>query len=289
MARKRVLITGAAGYLSRQLLPVFRERYDLLLLDRRKPHDIDDIIEVDLVNPDIDTYREHFKGVDAIVHNTRSTRPGVNTGAPRQWLKDRPLGDLEGYYVERDSLDMAYHVFRLAQEEGVTRVVTASSNHATDWYESKLHDGRMDSCDHTTYPLSDNFYGWAKISYEALGFLYATGKVGGRKLEVVQLRIGGPRETDIDEIAAGDIKKLHRALGAYLSVRDQTQLYMRAIEATPIEDEQGIPFVIAYGTSGNSHAFWSLVSAREKLGYQPEDNSQIKFADKIAKLTRSGG
>ena len=26
MARKRVLITGAAGYLSRQLLPVFRER-----------------------------------------------------------------------------------------------------------------------------------------------------------------------------------------------------------------------------------------------------------------------
>ena len=45
MARKRVLITGAAGYLSRQLLPVFRERYDLVLLDRRKPHDIDDIIE----------------------------------------------------------------------------------------------------------------------------------------------------------------------------------------------------------------------------------------------------
>ena len=83
MARKRVLITGAAGYLSRQLLPVFRERYDLVLLDRRKPHDIDGIIEVDLVNPDIDTYREHFKGVDAIVHNTRSTRPGVNTGAPR--------------------------------------------------------------------------------------------------------------------------------------------------------------------------------------------------------------
>ena len=48
MARKRVLITGAAGYLSRQLLPVFRERYDLVLLDRRKPDDIDDIIEIDL-------------------------------------------------------------------------------------------------------------------------------------------------------------------------------------------------------------------------------------------------
>ena len=76
MSRKRVLITGAAGYLSRQLLPVFRERYDLVLLDRHKPDDIDDIIEVDFTNPDIDSYREHFKGVDAIVHNTRSVRPG---------------------------------------------------------------------------------------------------------------------------------------------------------------------------------------------------------------------
>jgi hypothetical protein len=33
MARKPVLITGATGYLLRQLLPVFRERYDLVLLD----------------------------------------------------------------------------------------------------------------------------------------------------------------------------------------------------------------------------------------------------------------
>ena len=192
MARKRVLITGAAGYLSRQLLPVFRERYDLVLLDRRKPHDIDDIIEVDLVNPEIDTYRKHFKGVDAIVHNTRSTRQGVNTGAPRQWLEDRPPGNLDGYYVERDSLDMAYHVFRLAQEEGVRRVVTASSNHATDWYETKLHDGRMDYCDHTTYPLSDNFYGWAKIAYENLGFIFATGRFG-RPVENIHIRVVVPR------------------------------------------------------------------------------------------------
>ena len=40
MARKRVLITGAAGYLSRQLLPVFRERYDLVLLDRSEREDL---------------------------------------------------------------------------------------------------------------------------------------------------------------------------------------------------------------------------------------------------------
>ena len=236
MARKRVLITGAAGYLSRQLLPVFRERYDLVLLDRRKPHDIDDIIEVDLVNPEIDTYRKHFKGVDAIVHNTRSTRPDVNTGAPRQWLKDRPLGDLEGYYVERASLDMAYHVFRLAQEEGITRVVTASSNHATDWYETKLHDGRMDCCDHTTYPLSDNFYGWAKIAYENLGFIFATGRFG-RPVENIHIRIVVPRPVDgakLHVLGSGDV--------AFQKIVDRVKHAERSVEIRAFlwrDDEAG--------------------------------------------------
>ncbi len=32
----RVLLTGATGYIANQLLPVFRERYDLRLLDVRE-------------------------------------------------------------------------------------------------------------------------------------------------------------------------------------------------------------------------------------------------------------
>jgi len=34
MAKRRVLPTGAADTISSQLLPAFRERYDLVLLDR---------------------------------------------------------------------------------------------------------------------------------------------------------------------------------------------------------------------------------------------------------------
>ncbi|MBV9581528.1 MAG: hypothetical protein JO057_23370, partial [Chloroflexi bacterium] len=33
--RPRVLLTGATGYIASQLLPIFRERYDLRLLDVR--------------------------------------------------------------------------------------------------------------------------------------------------------------------------------------------------------------------------------------------------------------
>jgi hypothetical protein len=266
---------------------VFRERYDLVLLDRRKPHDIDDIIEVDLVNPDIDAYREHFKGVDAIVHNTRSTRPGVSTGAPRQWLKDRPPGDLEGYYVERDSLDMAYHVFRLAQEEGVTRVVTASSNHATDWYETKLHDGRMDSCDHTTYPLSDNFYGWAKIAYENLGFIFATGRFG-RPVENIHIRIVVPRAVDGAKLASNQTT-YKRDLAGYISGRDLQQLYMKSIETPDIRNADGVPWHCFYGVSDNTRSCWSIVNARQVIGYAPQDDSERVFADDIARFVTSNG
>jgi nucleoside-diphosphate-sugar epimerase len=34
--RLRVVVTGATGYIASQLLPVFRQRYDLVLLDVKK-------------------------------------------------------------------------------------------------------------------------------------------------------------------------------------------------------------------------------------------------------------
>src|SRR5437667_9171527 len=134
---------------------------------------------------------------------------------------------------------------------------------------------------------SDNWYGWAKSAYELLGFVFATGKVDDRKLEIVQWRIGGPRDDDIDHVEPGDIKTMHRALGAYLSARDQTQQAIRMVEAEDIADEHGVPFLIVYGISGNTHRFWSIANARATIGYTPEDDSQVNFADKIAALARA--
>jgi hypothetical protein len=136
-------------------------------------------------------------------------------------------------------------------------------------------------------PRSDNFYGWAKAAYELLGFVFATGKVAGRRLEVVQWRIGGPREDDIDHVPPGDIKVLHRALGAYLSRRDQVQQAIRMVETPAIEDEHGVPFLVVYGISGNTHRFWSIANAVKVLGYAPEDDSQVVFAEKIATLAKA--
>jgi NAD+ dependent glucose-6-phosphate dehydrogenase len=171
MAKRRILITGASGEITRQLLPTFRDRYDLVLLDTRPSEHPNDIIDVDVGDPDIDKYREHFKGVDAIVHNVRSTKPGVKTSAPRQWLKERSGSEpAEGYYVERKSIDMAFNVLRLAMEENIRRVVITSSNHAADWYETKLHNGQLDTIGPETYPLSDNFTAGPKRRTSISGF-----------------------------------------------------------------------------------------------------------------------
>ena len=42
--------------------------------------------------------------------------------------------------------------------------------------------------------------------------------------------------------SADDLKAMHRGLGAYLSIRDQVQLFVKSIETENIEDENGVPF-----------------------------------------------
>ena len=271
----KVVITGASGYVAGRVLPALRERYDLTLLDvkttDREGAEVEGIILTDLLDRDRDTYREHFRGADAVLHCgfTRAAKP-----------EDR-------FWAEHDNVKMAYNVYQTCIEEDVRRAVVISSNHAADYYENLIWSDRMEVVTPDMVPLSDNFYGWAKASYELLGFAFATGKVGGgKKLEVVQLRIGGPRETDIDRASSDDLKKLHRGLGAYLSVRDQVQLTVKSIETENIEDENGVPFRIFYGISGNSHNFWSLANAKRVIGYQPEDNSAIKFADRIDEILK---
>ncbi|HEX9126502.1 MAG TPA: NAD(P)-dependent oxidoreductase, partial [Methylomirabilota bacterium] len=175
-----------------------------------------------------------------------------------------------------------------ALEEGVRRVVVCSSNHAADYYERLIWAGRMEMVTPDMPHRSDNWYGWAKAAYELLGFVFATGKVDGKKQEVVEWRIGGPRDdADLGQVKPGDIKVMHRGLGAYLSQRDQVQQAIRMVEAENIADEHGVPFLIVYGISGNTHRFWSIASAREKIGYAPEDDSQVNFADKIAAVARA--
>ena len=138
MANTKVLLTGAAGYIASQLLPTFRERYDLVLVDvtqkNRQGEEIKDIVVLDLIDPDRSKYARYFEGVDAVVHLGYKRRSGPNP--------------LEHFFDEKQNVEMAYNVFRTAYEAGVKRVVMASSNHAADWYEHALiHQRAMEVLD----------------------------------------------------------------------------------------------------------------------------------------------
>ena len=112
--------------------------------------------------------------------------------------------------------------------------------------------------------------------------MFATGKPNGGPLENVQIRIGGPRETDMGNCSKGDLRCMRRALAVYMSQRDMQQLFIKSIEVDDIRDEFGVPFQIFYGISDNPHAFWSIANARKIVGFAPQDNSEIQFRDLIA-------
>jgi nucleoside-diphosphate-sugar epimerase len=272
---RRVLVTGACGYIASQLLPAFRERFELRLLDRvaqREGEPVPGVTAVDLLGADPESFRAHFRGVQTVVHLA--------------W--NRPSGDRARAYVEeRVNIDLAQRIYQLALEEGVERVVVASSNHAADWYEHLIRPRRLEMVYPEMFPLSDNFYGWAKTGYETLGFVYASGTLG-RKLGVVQIRIGAPREVPVEKYG-GDPVHYKRDLGAWISPRDLQQLFVRSIEAPAIENEHGIPFQIFYGISGNARAFWSIANARRVIGYEPQDDSEVRYADGIRQLLVGSG
>lgn len=281
MAKRKVLMTGATGYIASQMLPRFRDIYDLTLIDVKDTDpngtQVSGAIIADLSEPDLNRYREHFRGVDTVVHlgfhRGRSRGAGAYT--------------TNTYEDERINVDMAYNVYKVSYEEGIRRVVVASSNHAADWWEPLIHTGQVDAVTPETYPLSDNFYGWAKATYEHLGFLFACGRFG-RKLETVQIRIGAPRELKLADYG-NDRQRYKRDLGAYISPRDLTQLFEKSIECPQIDNEWGIPFQIFYGISNNARKFWGIANARRVIGYEPQDDSEVKYWRDIATFLMQEG
>ena len=272
--RRRVLLTGAAGSIAGQLLPTFRETYDLRLVDVRSTtadgEPVAGVETVDLLEIDDAQLAELFTGVDTVVHCGYIPPAGEPT-----------------YQAERRNLDMSQRVFEAARATGVRRVVAASTNQASRWYEQPWFAGQIDRVGPEDYPRPDNFYGWAKAAYESLGFLYACGSLG-RPLEVVLLRIVVPREVDAADFADRPLHRYLRDIAGYISPRDLAQLFVRSVDAESVQDRFGVPFQIFYGVSANARTFWSITNAREVVGYAPEDDSEVRFADDIARMLARG-
>ena len=271
---KRVLLTGALGAIGSQLVPALREAYDLRMVDvkdtDRQGQRLEGVEHFDLVESSDAEMTDLFSAFDAIVHCG--------------YL--RPVGE-PSYASERRNVDLMERIYRLAMAAGVKRIVAASTNQASKWYEQPWYAGRIDRVTPDDYPRPDTFYGWAKVAYESLGFLYACGSLG-RRLEVVQIRIVAPREIDAAAFEDRPLRHYLRDITGYISQRDLQQLFLRSVDAESINDPYGVPFQIFYGVSDNARTFWSITNAREVVGYAPQDDSEIAFADDIARMIARG-
>ncbi|MBD0743631.1 NAD(P)-dependent oxidoreductase [Streptomyces sp. CBMA152] len=242
-APRTVLLTGAAGGLGtlmRELLPAYG--YDLRLFDVVPIPGEPDAITADLA--DKDALREAVRGVDAVLHLA---------GISLESSFDKIL---------RANIEGTYNVYEAAREEGVARVVFASSNHAVGFTprpegDTPLEPGALIPVGTPHRP--DTFYGLSKAFGEDLAQYYWD-KYG---LETVSVRIGAcfKEPTSV------------RMMSVWMSPGDGARLFHAALTA------ERVGHTVVYGSSANTRLWWDLSSARA-LGYEPQDDSE-PYAEKL--------
>jgi nucleoside-diphosphate-sugar epimerase len=237
MNRKKVLITGAAGRIGQVMRTGLKDRYDLRLMYHRTVLEAVEGEEVAMGSvADMAAIEAAVDGVDAVVHMAGDP----STSAPWESVLEK---NIQGVYC----------TYEACRKKGVKRVIFASTNHVTGFYEQ---DGAYTTPEMPERP--DSLYGVSKAFGEDLGRYY----VDEYGLEVICLRIGSFQPDSAVRERQGD-----RILSTWLSHRDCVQLVRCGIEAD-------VRFGIYYGISGNTRAYWDIQSARQELGYEPEDNAE---------------
>jgi uronate dehydrogenase len=238
---KKVLMTGASGAIGTSLRELLKDRYALRLQERPggKPvgpaREGEEIVQTDLTDPD--GMRAAIRGCDAVIHLAASS--AVQT----PW-EDALQNNIIGQY----------NVLEAMRHEGVPRMVFATTNHVTGYYELK---GRPCYPDMPVRP--DGYYGASKAFGEAIARFY----VDEHGLGVICLRIGSwlPEPRNV------------RSLSTWLSPRDMAQLTWRSIE-TPLK------WGIFYAISANTRRYWDIGPTQEQLGYESEDDAE-RYAAQI--------
>jgi uronate dehydrogenase len=237
MKLKKLVLTGAAGRLGSYLREPLSKMCDELVStdimdDVGKLYPGERYVKADLVS--YDQIFPILERADMVIH----------FGAI---VDEKPFEELLG-----PNFIGSYNIWEAGYQQGVRRVVYASSIHAVGMHKKRDFIG----VDAPHRP--DTFYGLAKCFTEDLGSMYWD----KRQLESVHLRI----------LSAAQVNNA-RALGSWLSYDDLIHLVERAI------DTPSVGFSIIYGVSNNDRAPVDNTLA-SFLGYRPKDNAE-QFAETV--------
>ena len=240
MAKKRVVLTGAAGKVGSALWPAWEaeNRYELTLVDRIEVRGSRSRVEVgDL--------RDHAFA-SRVCHSQ-------DVLVSLAYLRETEVGEPEGGMTD---IGMQMQLFEIADRTDVSKIVYASSNHASGWNEKEGHPPKFSTVDQIN---PDGWYGAMKCMSEAAGRYLVN--VRGRRF--MGIRIGTFNGTS-------EPRNL-RLCSTLLAPVDALQLFTLAIDYEGSEK-----FLLTYGASDNEHdghvGFLDLTNAKQFLGYKPQVN-----------------
>lgn len=241
--RKTVLITGATGNIGRKLRAHLGAtgRYELRLLCLNPERD-PEVQTADLAVWD-EGWAGSFRGVDTVLHVAADPSPWAGWGS-----------------IQRLNLDLLFNVMAAAQQQGVRRVVFASSNYVVAGYRFGRERLTTDM-----EPRPINPYGASKLVGERVGKLFAE-RYG---LSFIAFRIGVCQRHH-DNRHGPWIPFGLWGQAMWVSDRDLCRAFERAI------DDEAVRFGVYNLVSRNPGMRWDLENLRRELGFEPVDGEPMR-------------
>lgn len=234
----RVLITGAGGKIGSHFAKYAHLHYDLRLMVQnmdqaaKAVRSFGEVVVCDL--GDLEGLRRVCRGIDTVVHLAANAMP---TAPWESLLNDNIVG--------------TYNLFTAAKAAGCRRVIFASSIHTVAGYPPDYQV-------HTDDPvIPGNLYGVSKCFGENLARYMASHE----GLSAICLRIGAflPPKVVRGTCALS-------VVDSWTSPRDLGQLIEKCIEV------ENLDFAILHALSGNRFNRLDITDARERVGYDPQDD-----------------
>lgn len=246
--RKKVTIIGGAGTIGSILVNGLSDTYEFVILDKEKPKysSRHEAIEVDATDYQA-LHKSIPKDSDAII-NLLTIK------------SDNDLKDIDQFHkMTSIHFVSSFYIFHAAISLGIPKVVYASSNHTTDFYEENGISTLGREITTSDYPLSKGLYGVLKLASENIGHILTREKENN--LSVINLRIGSVQKDEFQ--AVQQKQRLHHTL---LSHEDTVQLFDLALQST-------IKYGTYYGVSDNPEKPWETEGLWTDLGFVSKVNS----------------
>ncbi|MEH7493526.1 NAD-dependent epimerase/dehydratase family protein [Neobacillus niacini] len=243
--KKTVTILGGAGTIGTILYNGLREKYNIVILDKNMPEHAEEFVEVDATN--FDMLLECIPKDSVALINLLTIKT------------ENDLSDVEEFHkMTNIHFISSFYVLHAAIRLGIPKVVYASSNHTTDYYEDNGFSSLGREINSNDYPSSRGLYGVLKFASENIGQILA---MKANNLSIINLRIGSVHP---DEEKA--VKEDDRLLRTLLSHEDTVQLFEKALQSS-------VRFGTYYGVSDNPGKPWSTENAMRELGFVSKVNS----------------